>query len=563
MKQIWGKLMIGKKLIISFLLVTILSGSSGVISLVLMKSADTQYSYALINYGFSQGDIGLLMSALKDNTANILMTMATDDPVLMQKAVQEIQSNSEKINQYMANVEQTLIGDKEKEYYKIIADNLPLFTQHSQEVLSLANQNRDKEAMEVYQNDAVEHIQLIEEAMQSLMDSNQTIGGRLSEQLTRESFYTIVFMCVLTVASFVISLCLATFIARSVSKPMKAFAERLVALSQGDLNSPVPLVDSQDETGILAGATEELVGRLKVVISQMTSVLGSIADGNLDVEYTRNFSGDFSPLHTSSTQIIDSLNEAFRMINQSADQVDSGADQVSSGAQALSQGSTEQASSIEELAATISEISGEVKKNAENAKQARLESEKQGENLNKSNEKMHEMVSAMDKINDKSGEIGKIIKTIEDIAFQTNILALNAAVEAARAGNAGKGFAVVADEVRNLAGKSAEAAKNTTGLIEETIEAVKNGTSLASITAESLEEVVDSSRRVTVLVNMISESSDNQANSISQVTQGVDQISSVVQTNSATAQESAAASEELAGQARMMKDMVGRFTIKK
>lgn len=562
MKQVWNGLKIKRKLLIAFLAVTILSSCSGLINLYLMKKADVQYSDALSNYGFAQGDVGLLLEALKGNTANILMMMATDDAALLQKTQADIQDNSAKIGLYMKNVESTLEGDEEREYYKIISDNLPLFTEHAMEVINLASQNKNTEAMAVYQDEALEHIEKIQEATQKLMDSKRTVGDRLSVKLTRQSNQTVVFMCILSAIAFAVSMGLAVVIARSISKPMEECSKRLVALSKGDLQTPVPVINSRDETGILADATKELVDRLNTVIMQISGLLGNIAGGNLDVEYTREFSGDFAALHTSSTKIIDSLNEAFHLIGESATQVDTGADQVSAGAQALSQGATEQASSIQELAAAISEISDQVKKNADNAQEARRESEKQGTSLNTSNEKMQNMVSAMNKINSKSSEIGKIIKTIEDIAFQTNILALNAAVEAARAGAAGKGFAVVADEVRNLAGKSGDAAKNTTSLIEETIQAVKDGSEIAAQTADALKDVVESSQHVAGLVDMIAESSDAQASSISQVSRGVSQISSVVQTNSATAQESAAASEELAGQARMMTDLVGRFRLK-
>lgn len=563
MKQLWGKLKISKKLLIAFLLVTVLSSSSGFISIFLLKSADTDYSDALNNYGFPQGDIGLLIGALKSNTANVIMTMATNDPALLKETNNSINENSALISQYMEAVEKTLIGDQEKEYYKIIEDNLPLFTQHAQEVISLAEQKKYTQAMEVYQNEALEHIQLIEDATQNLMNMNRTTGNQLSIELTKQSNTTVIAMCILSIVSFTVSILLAVFIARSISRPMAECSDRLVSLSQGDLHTPVPVIKSEDETGILAEATAILVDRLKNVISQLSDLLENISKGNLNVGYTRDFSGDFAPLHTSSSLIIDSLNEAFLLLRQSADQVDTGSDQVSSGAQALSQGATEQASSIEELAATINDISGQVKLNADNAQKARKESDKQGENLDISKDKMQEMVSAMEEINNKSGEIGKIVKAIEDIAFQTNILALNAAVEAARAGEAGKGFAVVADEVRNLAGKSGDAAKSTTLLIADTIRAVDNGTTIAASTSDALKEVVESSRQVAQLVDMIAESSREQASSISQVTVGVEQISSVVQTNSATAEESAAASEELAGQAKMMRDMIGRFQLKK
>ena len=217
---------------------------------------------------------------------------------------------------------------------------------------------------------------------------------------------------------------------------------------------------------------------------------------------------------------------------------------------------------MEELAATLTGISQNVNSNAKSAEDASMRANRMGMKLSESNSQMAEMIQAMDKISAASNEIGKIIKTIEDIAFQTNILALNAAVEAARAGTAGKGFAVVADEVRSLAGKSAEAASNTTALIESAIQAVENGTKIASETAASVQEVVSDSEEVVGIINDISKASTSQAESISQITVGIDQIASVVQTNSATAQESAAASEELSGQARLLHDLLARFTFR-
>lgn len=279
---------------------------------------------------------------------------------------------------------------------------------------------------------------------------------------------------------------------------------------------------------------------------------------NAEAEYR----GAFEQIGSSMKRITENLNTVMCEIRQSSDQVSSGSDQVSSGAQALSQGATEQASAVEELAATINEISTQVKETAENAVDAQKQMSTAEDETLTCNEQMREMILAMEEISHKSTEIGKIIKTIEDIAFQTNILALNAAVEAARAGTAGKGFAVVADEVRNPASKSAEASKNTSSLIEGSIAAVEKGTRIVNETAQSLSKVVDSSQAVSATVEKISDAASSQAASIEQVTQGIDQISSVVQTNSATAEESAAASEELSGQAQMLKNLVEQFKLK-
>jgi len=344
--------------------------------------------------------------------------------------------------------------------------------------------------------------------------------------------------------------------------PLRKLSKRLELLSHGDLHSEVPSVKTKDDVGILADSLRHTVGNINGYISEIDSSLGSIANGQLDIELQEEYMGDFVSIKESIQKISGSLNQTLTEINQASEQVLSGSEQVSDGAQALAQGATEQASSVEELSATIIDISSQVRENAEHAVNANENVNHVRNEIETSNQYMSEMISAMSQINESSNQIGKIIKTIEDIAFQTNILALNAAVEAARAGAAGKGFAVVADEVRNLASKSAEAAKNTTSLIETSVKQVENGAKIADETAKSLLRVVDSAKTVSDTVEKISQASSRQSDAIDQVTLGVDQISGVVQTNSATAEESAAASEELSGQAQALKVLVGKFKLR-
>lgn len=385
----------------------------------------------------------------------------------------------------------------------------------------------------------------------------------VQKEFIQSTYNAILVVIILAVVMLIVASILVIRLANSISSPIRKCVGRIESLAEGDLKSPVEEVQTKDETRTLANATKALVQGINQMISDVDYQLLEMSKGNFRVSTNakESYVGDFSALLESMTKIRERLNNVLLQINQSADQVASGSDQVSSGAQALSQGATEQASSVEELAATINEISMHVGDNAKNAQQASQIAEQMGGEMQVGNEKMKDMMQAMDQIKSSSQEISKIIKTIEDIAFQTNILALNAAVEAARAGEAGKGFAVVADEVRNLASKSAEASKNTATLIEDSVLAVENGTSIADETSEAMRAIVDEAKIVTESIEKIAQASLEQSDSLAQVTQGIDQISSVVQTNSATAEESAAASEELSGQSQVLKGLVSQFEL--
>ena len=361
---------------------------------------------------------------------------------------------------------------------------------------------------------------------------------------------------------FLIGIIAISAIAKRMADPIKDASERLKKLSLGNLKDEVVIFQAEDEIGDLTQALAKTVQTWRDYIGDISSSLAELDKGNLTLAMHMEYVGDFAPIKESFQHTINTLNNTFKKLNESAEQVASGAEQVASGAQALSQGTTEQASSVEELAATINEIHNHVANNAENAKLASQQALSAATELEQGKKQMEQMTFAMNQINDSSSEISKIIKTIEDIAFQTNILALNAAVEAARAGSAGKGFAVVADEVRNLASKSAEASKNTAVLIEATVHSVQEGADIANQTAASLERIVRSSEESSKLVHEISKASQEQAASIAQVTLGIDQISSVVQTNSATSEQSAAASQELSSQAQILENLVRQFKIK-
>ncbi len=350
-------------------------------------------------------------------------------------------------------------------------------------------------------------------------------------------------------------------ITRGLTRPIKEIEAAAEQMAQGNLEVEIGY-KSRDELGRLAQSMNVMSTTLKGYIQTIDDILGELADGDFTIKVDTDFIGDFSRIKDSILGIAASLNRTMIEISNAAEQVASGSGQVSGGAQALSQGAAEQASAIEELSSTVEEISKQIRANAENAQLTNRQVSETKEEIERGNEKMQSLVAAMNEISATTGEIGKIIRAIEDIAFQTNILALNAAVEAARAGAAGKGFAVVADEVRNLAAKSAEAAKNTTELIESSVAAVKNGVGMAQQTAEKLVSIKDKAEESSRLMDEITRASDAQASAVIQITQGLEQISAVVQTNSATAEESAAASEELSSQAQVLKDLVNQFKVK-
>lgn len=312
---------------------------------------------------------------------------------------------------------------------------------------------------------------------------------------------------------------------------------------------------------MLKNAVNQTMDNLLNYVRDITGVLTEMAAGNLDIAITTDYRGDFIEIKDSLNNIIITMSQVMGDISLASDQVASGSKQVSEGSQTLSQGSTEQASSIQQLTASIAEIASRTKQNAVNANEANELAENAKSNAIKGNDQMREMLSSMEQINEASANISKIIKVIDDIAFQTNILALNAAVEAARAGQHGKGFAVVAEEVRNLAARSAKAARETTDLIEGSINKVASGTRTANDTAASLEEIVTGIEKAAGLVGRIAEASNDQATGIAQINQGINQVSQVVQNNSATAEQSAAASEQLSSQAEMLKEMVGKFKL--
>ncbi len=429
------------------------------------------------------------------------------------------------------------------------------------EILEL-NAADPQQAQEVYLNETKKNVSSLVALLDQAIEISSAKVSEYERLLRRAIAVTTMIAAGTVVLIIIASMLLIRYVMESIVRPIEMITADSKLLSEGKLNFEIK-VKNKDEIGVLANSLNQAAKTLTLYISDISKNLNAISQGDLSYEPQLEYIGDFVEIQNSTDAILRNLNDTMGEIQKVAIQVGNGADQVSSGAQALAQGATEQANEIDNLVNTVNLVSEQIGDNAKNANETSQRVDQVERQISLCNQQMQEMSHAMTEISNCSNEIGHIIKTIEDIAFQTNILALNAAVEAARAGTAGKGFAVVADEVRNLAAKSGEAAKSTSNLIEKTLTAVSNGVHLTESTQEALDEVVEGAQVVIKRVRQISEASAEQAGSVSGISGGISQISSVVQNNSATSEQSAAASEELSSQAQVLRSQLEKFRLKR
>lgn len=394
-------------------------------------------------------------------------------------------------------------------------------------------------------------------------------AGISMSNATSQINLTVILACVIGVALILVGIMVVNaYIKRTVTRPLFRLTILAETLEQGNLGLGMSQhimadIHSNDEIGILAQSFDKTISRLRNYIGEISHMLESIAAGDLTPQISQEYVGDFATIRTSLNDILQNLNNTISQIVSSSEYVSGGAVQMSSVAQGLSQGAVEQTNAVEGLEQTMQEVAGRIRLTADNAGQAQKQAGEMGRQLTESNQKMQEMMVSMEKINSSSMEIGKIIKAIEDIASQTNILALNASVEAARVGAAGKGFAVVSGEVRSLAGKTAEASKSTAALIERSMATVEEGMQIAGVTAKQLQGAVAEAQRIVGTINDIATDARTQADAMGQIEGQISQISSVTQTNSATAQESSATSEQLSNQAGLLRQLVRTFRLRK
>ncbi len=552
---------IGKKLRVTFSIILAVVICMAIVSIASLNAISNQFKSF---YGHAYKSVmlaGETTTSLEAGAKFVGYAIMTDDATKVDGYVQSAKKNLGAYSENLKQLSEVYSGDQTK--LKNVLTSMDKAASVREQILTAASQRESVRASDLY----FSNYQPILDNMITTLNEVQQDAQKSADVYYGNSETTaavaLVLAVILSLAAVVLTVFLANYLTRLLTRPVQEIENAAQKMATGHFDEVTLNYHSKDELGSLSNSIRTLTAKLNTVIQDQGYLLEEMGKGNFEVHsnHLEVYTGDFLNLVNYLRNINGSLASTLLSIDESANQVSAGSNQVSSAAQALSQGATEQASSLEELSGTVEDITKKIKANAAHAEKANSAAVTCQNEMTESNEKMQQMIVAMNNISESSAQIAKIVKTIEDIAFQTNILALNASVEAARAGAAGKGFAVVADEVRNLANKSQVASQSTAKLIETSKSAVKEGTDIVHQTAASLSTVVQSIDKITTTIGKISHDSEEQASAVERVTSGIQQINSVVQTNSATAEETAAASEELSGQAQMLKESVGRFKL--
>jgi len=566
LKKIMNK-RIQKRLFSSSIMSSTIMMIASIISIIAMIYMAGQYGHVLNYYAFPQGDIGHAMAALADVRSCTRGAIGYEDGAVIDKMVQEHDKHTETLTHYIQEISGSIVTDEGREKYNAMTEALYAYYAIDQKVLELGAKEEEqywREAQRMAVEDMAPAYEAAYTALEGLMTTNISLGDSTQSKLNTIVNILIFAIIAIVIASGLMATKLSQIITKSITGPIYLLVERMKTFADGDIDSPFPEHDVDDEVAEMLVAVSATTTKLRKIFADLEQLLGNMADGNFNITTSceEEYVGGYNELLQAIRRMNRQMDGTLKEVREAANTVSNGSSNLADASQALAEGASEQAASVQEMQATIDEITtalertvGEVNASFEKAEACATEAEK-------SRHEMEAMMEAMNRISDTSQKIGNIIAELEDIASQTNLLSLNASIEAARAGEAGRGFAVVADQIRNLAEQSAKSAVNSKELIEESIREVEQGNKVAVKTSDVLVTVVNSIHEIAETSKMISELSGQQAEAMEQANHGIGRISEVVEANSATAEEASATSEELSAQAISMEGLVNRFKLR-